>query len=116
MNRSAPISFFGISEAKKVDSFSLNLRKAPLSSVEFVEEVKGIALILLLHLFTNRFLSVNNFLGPTVMSSEGERNGGENDWSFAIHAPFNNEICILYKVPLNGCFRNLSDGGAPLGV
>lgn len=49
MKRSAPISFFGMSEAKKVDSFSLNLRRESLSSpppppAPPVDEEKGMDL------------------------------------------------------------------------
>lgn len=87
MNRSAAISFFGIWAARKVDSFSLKLRTAPLPSLDSTSEVQGIIALAVL------------LLG-TMMVRDGENNECETDCGSDLNIGF----CI------RGVFVSLSKG------
>jgi hypothetical protein len=114
MKRSAAISFLGMREARKVDSFSLKLRKRPLSSpLVSPKEELGIALTLLplplpLHsLFLALLAAV---LGLLIMR---ERNavvkcrdeGGVQGKAVSF---VNVGLCMLF---VRGWFGNFTDGG-----
>lgn len=112
MKRSAAISFLGMREARKVDSFSLKLRKRPLSSplVSPIEEL-GIALTLLPLPPHSLFLAVlAAVLGLLIMSernavvkSRDEGGVQGKTVSFA-----NVGLCMLF---VRGWFGNFTDGG-----
>lgn len=121
MKRSAAISFLGMREAKKVDSFSLKLLNRPLSSpLDSPNEEPGIALtkllvlvlVLLLHsllvLFGLGFVLIKLMLGPLVLLIPMMRNGGAG---VNLGSLINNGFCIFFFfISEKGCFGNLGVG------
>ena len=121
MKRSAAISFLGMREAKKVDSFSLKLLNRPLSSpLDSPNEEPGIALtkllvlvlVLLLHsllvLFGLGFVLIKLMLGPLVLLIPMMRNGGAG---VNLGSLINNGFCIFFFfLSEKGCFGNLGVG------
>ena len=106
MKRSAAISFLGMREAKKVDSFSLKLLNRPLSSpLDSPNEEPGIALtillvlilVLLLHsllvLLGLGFVLIKLMLGPLVLLIPMMRNGGGG---VSLGSLINNGFCIFF--------------------
>lgn len=71
--RSAAISVFGMSDAKKVDSLSLKLLKAPLSSPEGIALARN--LVVLVEIVSARFLSLDLVGFESAVTRRGrERN------------------------------------------
>lgn len=105
MKRSAAISFLGMREAKKVDSFSLKLLNRPLSSpLDSPNEEPGIALtillvlilVLLLHSLLALglgFVLIKLMLGPLVLLIPMMRNGGGG---VSLGSLINNGFCIFF--------------------